>query len=141
MTGANRKLHIAAETRKGDESLRAAQALLAVGLHNDAVTRMYYAAFHYACAALASIDVQVRSHRALQSLFSLHLVKDGRLPFARAKDLRRLQGYREAADYDVEFHFDRSGADEELEVAVRFIAAIRTLLIDGGWLNGPTAQP
>jgi uncharacterized protein (UPF0332 family) len=105
---------------------------VAIGLYNDAVTRMYYAAFHYASAALASVDVQVRSHRGLQSLFSLHLVKTGKLPFRRAKELKRLQSYREAADYDSDFRFDQDGANEELEVARRFVQALRDLLGAGG---------
>ena len=134
MTHANRRARIASETQKGDEALRAAEALVAVGLYNDAVTRMYYAAFHYASAALVSVDVQPRSHRGLQSLFSLHLVKSGRLPFQRAKELRRLQGYREAADYDADFHFDREGAEEELGVTRSFLAAIRSFLAATGWL-------
>lgn len=134
MTGANRKARIAAETQKGREALQAAEALMRLGLHNDAVTRMYYAAFHFASAALVSIDVQSRSHRGLQSLFSLHLVKTGKLPFQRAKELKRLQGYREAADYDSEFRFDAEGAREELEVTRRFVQAVQAFLAEGGWL-------
>ena len=134
MTGENRKARIAAERRKGDEALAAAEKLIEVGLYNDSVARAYYAAFHYATAVLASVDVQPRSHRALQSLFGLHLVKPGHVPFVRSKELRRLQGFREAADYDAEFRFDREGAGEELDVARRFVEAIGAFLAEGGWV-------
>lgn len=139
MTGENRKARVSAETQKGDEALRAAQILLDTGLYNDAVGRMYYAAFHYATAALASVDVQARSHGALQSLFSLHLVKTGKLAFQQAKDLRRLQGYREAADYDAEFRFDLKGASEELAVARAFVQAARAHLVAEGLLETKSA--
>jgi len=52
MNAPNRRDNAAREAAVGDDALRAAEALLALGLHNDAVSRAYYAAFHYARALL-----------------------------------------------------------------------------------------
>jgi len=134
MTKDHRKARIAAEADKGNQALSAAKALLDLQLYNDAVARMYYAAFHFATAALVSVDVQPRSHRALQSLFSLHMIRPGKLSFQRAKELRRLQSYREAADYDAEFRFDKENAQEEFDTTQEFVSDIRKFLGDNGWL-------
>jgi len=134
LTREHRAVQINAEIEKGDDALRAAEALVGIGLNDDAVTRFYYAAFHYAAAALLSVDVEATSHHGLQSLFSLHLVKTGALEVARAKDLKRLQGYREAADYDRHFRFTAEGAAEEATVARRFVESVRIYLRAGGWL-------
>jgi uncharacterized protein (UPF0332 family) len=131
----HRKLQIAAEVRGGDEALREGEALLGIGLFNGAVSRFYYAAFHFAVAALLSQDIAPRSHRALGSLFSQHLVRSGTLPQSMAKALRRLQGFREAADYDRDFELDRAGAEEEADVARQFVDGVRQFLVTGGWLG------
>jgi uncharacterized protein (UPF0332 family) len=125
---ANQRIQIDAEVAKGDAALRAAEALVGLGLFDDAVTRFYYAAFHYASAALLAVGVEATSHQGLPTLFSQHLVRTGALDAERARELKRLQGYREAADYDRHFHFDGPSADAEGAVARRFIEGVRALL-------------
>ncbi len=134
MTGANRKAHIADEVRKGNNALRAGTELIALGLYDDAVTRLYYAAFHFACAALLTEGVEATTHRGLHALFSEQLVRPGKITPARAKDLKRLQGFREAADYTRSFAFTHEGAEEEAAVALRFVADMRAYLEAGSWL-------
>lgn len=70
------------------------------------------------------------------SLYSRHLVKAGKVPLRHSKDLQRLFGFREAADYDYEFELDRAGAEEEAHVARRVIEEIRAFLRSEGWLEG-----
>jgi uncharacterized protein (UPF0332 family) len=135
VTTQHRRLQIAAEIAKGEDALRAAESLLSLGLFDDAVTRFYYAAFHFAIAALVTEDVEVQSHRGLQSLFSQHLVRTRKLPPSCAKALKRLQGFREAADYDRHFRFDAAGAAEEADVARRLIDDLRRFLDAGGWID------
>jgi uncharacterized protein (UPF0332 family) len=129
MTEQNQRRQVAAEAKKGDDSPAAARKLVEIGLFNDAVSRLYSAAFHYATGALLSVNVEARSHKSLQSLFSLHLVKAGKVDIRVARDLRRLQGLREAADYDRDFDFDEATALEELAVCETFIAALQPLLL------------
>ncbi len=131
MTGDNRRLHIQAALERGQEALKAAEMLLEVGLFNESVAR-YYATFYLASAALLSVDATAKSHHGLMSQFSLKLVRPGLLPVHMLKDLRRLQGFREAADYDFDFRFDRQGAEEEAVVARRLVADIRSFLSKEG---------
>ncbi len=63
MTGENRIDNARAEAALGDDALRAAEALLALGLANDAVSRAYYAAFHYARALLLLEGLEPKTHR------------------------------------------------------------------------------
>ena len=128
MTDEHQSLQIAAQIARGDEALRAGEELLRIHLYADALSRLYYAAFHFASAALLTEEISATSHQGLQTLFSLHLVRTGKLPPSLAKDLRRLQAFREAADYNVEFVVDREGAEEEAVVARRFVLAVRAYL-------------
>jgi uncharacterized protein (UPF0332 family) len=133
VTGEARATHIAQELEKGRHALRAGEELLKLGLFDDAVTRYYYAAFHFAAAALLVDGIEATSHRALRSLFSEHLIHTGRMSAARAKDLRRLQSFRESADYDRTFVFTREGAEEEAAVARAFVDEIERFLRASGF--------
>ena len=57
MTNENRKKNIALEVAHGREALQAAEVLLAASLFRDAVSRAYYAAFHFACALLLTLGI------------------------------------------------------------------------------------
>ena len=68
MTHDNRRRNIDAEVRRGDESLESAEILYAAGKLADAVSRAYYAAFHYAQALHAvgrREDARVALRKAL----------------------------------------------------------------------------
>ena len=66
MTPANARAHVAAELSRGEKSLQAAEALLALGLFSDAVSRAYYAAFHHACALLLVEGAEPRTHAGVR---------------------------------------------------------------------------
>lgn len=141
MTEANRRIHVAAEVALGDSSLQAAEILLGAGILPDAASRAYYAAHHYARAALLALGLESRSHQALRSLFGQHLVKAGHLPAALSRTLAHLQRDREDADYDRGFALDRSDAEALVASAREFVTAIRGFLERGGWLAPPTGAP
>ena len=121
------------EVEKGTRALQAGEALLAIGLFDDAVTRFYYAAFHFASAALLTEGVEATSHHGLLTLFGEHLVRTGKLSAARAKELKQLQAFRQAADYDRAFAFTADGAEEEAVVARRCVAELRVFLVAKGY--------
>ena len=131
----DRAAQIRAERAHGENALRAARALVALGLYNDAVSRAYYAAFHLARCILLSDGVETKTHGAVISMIGLHFVSSGRLPAERAKDLGRLQQFRALADYDPFFVFTKEGAEEELAAAGRFTSAAIALL------DAPDAPP
>lgn len=113
MTEANRRANADAEIQKFRSSLAAADQLLATGLFDDATSRLYYAVFHLASAALLSLGIEATSHRSLLSLFAQHLVRPGRVSTASSRLLSNLFGLRNQSDYNRHFLLDEAGAREE----------------------------
>ena len=74
MNDINRKENARLEKIKGDSSWEEAAILFEKEKYDGAVSRAYYAAFHYACACLLTKGLEARSHQALQRLFHLHFI-------------------------------------------------------------------
>ena len=72
MTPENEAINAREEAQRGDESLRAAEELLRLGLHNDAISRAYYAAYHWARAVLFTRGLESKTHRGVNQLLGLH---------------------------------------------------------------------
>lgn len=100
MTEQNRRENARAEAALGDDALRAAEALVAAGLPNDAISRAYYAAFHYARALLLAKGLDPKSHRGVLALLSQHWEHATGLPREAMAAIARLQTFRGLADYD-----------------------------------------
>ena len=128
MTDENVRRNMAEGIERGDEALRAAQHLLAGGFHNDAVSRAYYAAFHWASALLLTKGIERRTHRGLIQMFGLHFVKEGPLSHETAGFLGRLETSRELSDYNAAARFSEDEAREEIHQAEQFIDACRPLV-------------
>ena len=128
MTDDNIRKNIVEELRRGDECLAAAEHLLSGEFNNDAVSRAYYGAFHYARALLMTKGLEAKSQRGLIQLLSLHFVKDGPMPEKTASLLAQLATYRELSDYNAFTSFTSLQAREELDKALAFIAGCRVLL-------------
>ncbi len=133
MTGDSRRKNIASEVRRGDESLESAELLLAAGKLADAVSRAYYAAFHYARALLLTLGEEARTHAGIERLLHRDLVREGAFDPEVARLFSRLQKYRQDADYTAEFMFTVAGAAEEVAAARAFVAEARVRLRSGGW--------
>ena len=134
MTEESRKANIRAEVEKGESSLVAAQTLFAAGLHDECVSRAYYAAFHFACALLLTEGLEAHRHRGVDHLLNLHFARTGRLDPQHAKAFARLAQFRLQADYSRAFRFTREGTEEELRLAEVTVQAFRQMLGAGGWL-------
>ena len=132
MTKTNARENSVNEARRGDEVLNAARHLLSYGFYNDAVSRAYYAAFHWARALLFTRGLESRTHRGVIQLLNLHFVKDGPLLPQMAEHLSHLETYRELSDYTAIAQFTEAQTREELARAEAFIAACRPLI--GGQL-------
>jgi hypothetical protein len=127
LTEANRRKNAEAEASLGDEALQAAKVLLTIGLPNDAVSRAYYAAFHYARAVLLMHGLEPRTHRGVIAV--LVAERDPPIGLSREaiSDLARLQTMRDTADY-ARSRVPRERAADEVAAAERFVAAARALL-------------
>ena len=75
--------------------------LLDAGDADGACNRAYYAMFDAARAALlvSGVMESARTHSGLISVFSLHLVKTGRVPVELGKSLNKAEELRLMADY------------------------------------------
>lgn len=138
MTGENRRRNIADEIARADQAMRAARALLALGLHADSVSRAYYASFHLVRALLLSRGVEPKTHGGAIHLLNTELVRAGVLPSSHNRLLAGLQRARELADYDSAIAFSKDDATAELDAAERFASDALSLLTREGWID---AQP
>ena len=132
MTEENRRDNARAEAALGDDALRAAEALIAAGLPNDAISRAYYAAFHYARALLLVRGLEPKTHRGVLSLLAQHWQDPGGLSHDAISALARLQTFRSLADYDARARLGDDRAREEVASARGFVDAARAALRSAG---------
>jgi uncharacterized protein (UPF0332 family) len=135
MTVENLNNNIAIEAARGDEALREADHLLGASMPTGAVSRAYFAAFHYARALLLSIGEETRTHRSLVQLIHRDLVREGKLDANVASLLSQLERFRQDADYAAEIVFTAEMAGREVAAARTFVDAAKELLTRGGWLG------
>ena len=131
MTEDNRKANARAEAVLGDDALRAASALVELGLPNDAVSRAYYAAFHYARALLLVEGLEPKTHRGVVSLLLERYENAGRLEPGAVSILARLQTFRGLADYDATERLSQDRAEAEVAAARLFVEKAKALLASG----------
>lgn len=117
----------AAEWRRAQECLGAAEVCRDNGFYADAVSRSYYAIMHAAKAVLPD-NVEVDSHNGLLNQFSFHLVKEGPLEAQWADYIRNGSTARLRADYNVAIIFTRADAQLSCANAAAFLNRIRFLL-------------
>lgn len=102
-------------------ALRAAAVLLEAGLPMDAVSRLYYAVFHAARAALLSRNRHAKTHSGQITQFTR--------TFGKEALLSELLEQRINADYATN-RFDQSAADvrERLDAATAFVQRCRDIV-------------
>ena len=128
MTPDNRHANVAEEMARGHETFRAAEALFKLGLFNDAVSRAYYAAYHWAKALLLTKGMESKTHRGVVQLVGLHFVREGLLPPEAATLLSQLEDAREMGDYTPSAHFTETNAREMIGRAKDFLESCRPVL-------------
>jgi len=135
VTGDNRRRNIAEEVARAEESLRAAKALLDLGLHADSISRSYYAVFHVLRALILSRDIEPKTHAGAIHLFNQEFVRTGVVPNSHNRLLAGLQRARELADYDAAVSFSAEDAAAECDAATSFRDEMLALLAREGWLS------
>lgn len=134
MTDENRQQNLRDELERAEAALRAADALIGLDLHADAVSRCYYAVYHYLRALLYSRGVEPRSHAGAIHLFNTQLVRPGVMDASFNRLLSGLQRSRELADYDAAVRFSADDARAYVVEARQFGEAAVDLLTREGWL-------
>lgn len=132
MTGENEIVNAQAELAKAQAARRAAQALAELGLYDDASSRIYYAAFHLASAALLILGVQAQTHSGVASLLGQHLVRPGLVPNEVGRQFASLMGLRSQADYNRHFILDAAGFREEMQQAETLFSSLEAFLLKRG---------
>jgi hypothetical protein len=116
------------EMIRANKALEAAKMLLNSHLYEDTVSRSYYSVLHAAKAALIKIDVEPESHRAVRTMFSLHLIKPGKIEKEFAAILTAEYEDREMGDYDIDVDIESERAEKRVMDAEAFIARIQRFL-------------
>lgn len=120
------------EIERSQKSLDAAKKLFEAELFEDAISRSYYAVLHAAKAALLGEQTIVGSHEAVKKLFSLHLVKTGKIDAKFSRILREEQDERFLADYDVSFSPEVERVKKRIKDAEYFLDAMCSFLKQKG---------
>lgn len=116
-----RRAAVVQEAGHAEQALAAARALRGMGMLNDALSRLYYATFHFATALLLTEGVEPRRHRAMPGLILSHLANAG-FDASDAACIGRLATYRDMADYERAFNATEEIVDDALRDAALFAA-------------------
>lgn len=138
MTDENRKRNVADELARAGQALQAARALVDLGLHADAISRAYYAAFHALCALLFSRGLEAKTHAGAIHLFNTEFVRPGVFASSHNRLLAGIQRSRELADYDAAVRFSRADAEGCLNDAEAFHSEAVALLRSESWIQEAT---
>jgi uncharacterized protein (UPF0332 family) len=138
MTGENRRAAIEQELRQAKLALDAARILRDASLHNDSLSRLYYAVLHVMTALLLTEGVEPRRHRAMAGLLGTHFVASGALGAADIAVVSRMATYRDLADYERTWEATREITDAAFLEAEPLIERARALLVSGGWIDAPS---
>jgi len=113
---------------KADENIAVAKIDMEAGFAGAAASHAYYAAFHSATAALATLGLSFSSHRQTIGAFNREFVKTGSLPPEAGGTLQNLFEHRQTADYDWQNSVDAATAAKDLAAAQAIVEACRRIV-------------
>jgi uncharacterized protein (UPF0332 family) len=113
---------------KALKRLHVAQKLLRDSEYEDAVSRAYYAMYHAAKAALATVNVFPKTHEGVVTEFGRKFVLAGTFPKELGKNLADSKAARETYEYSVTATTDKTEAETILHNAQAFVKTIEKYL-------------
>ena len=128
MTEGNNSQRVIDKIIRSEKALEAAQTLLEKKLYEDCVSRSYYSVLHASKAALLKIDIEIKSHKGVRSMFGLHLVKSGIIEKEFAAILTAEQEDRELGDYETGVLIEEERAKQRVKEAEKFLNRIKKYL-------------
>lgn len=120
---------ITALIQKAQRYIRSAELLIADGDNESAVSRLYYAMFYCAEAALLTKELSYSSHKGVLSGFGEHFVKTGIFDRHLGRNLNLAFEKRQLGDYEYTFVFEAEEVQQLLTNAQEFVGAV------SDWLN------
>ncbi len=119
---------ISAYLDRAEQSLQAARELASGSFYDFAASRAYYAAFYAASALLLREGMEFSKHSGVIAAIHRYFVKTGKLAQEHGKALNWLFEVRGVGDYGGIAHVSRQEVDQAVEVAEKFVGAVRALL-------------
>jgi uncharacterized protein (UPF0332 family) len=117
-----------AHLEKAFERLKVAEKLFQDGDYEDAVSRAYYAMYHAARAALATVNVFPKTHEGVVSEFGRKFVLAGIFPKGLGKNLADAKAARETYEYSVTATVGKAEVETILSNAQKFVRAVKKYL-------------
>jgi uncharacterized protein (UPF0332 family) len=105
VTQENKKKNIAQELERAEDCLKSADLLFSHGQITDAISRLYYYAYHSVRALLLSGGFEPKTHAGSLRLLGMHFIKPGILEPEMSHIFTKLMKYREEADYNPSYIF------------------------------------
>jgi uncharacterized protein (UPF0332 family) len=121
MTKESIKKRILEEIEISKRRLKAAKILNEKEMLEDAVNRIYYAAFYAAKAILNSIGFDAQTHSGLISEFGLRIIKEKQMERKYGRILRKAFEARESSDYHIGVIFEKEEVEKLLEETEDFL--------------------
>lgn len=108
--------------------LENAPQIFNLGLYDDAISRLYYAMFYAAKAALLTEGLDLRKHSSAVTKFRELFVLTGRIEAKYLRYLGRAQSARERSDYAPFIPASQADGTEMLSTAETFIAKMKEIV-------------
>lgn len=124
----SRSDYITYKLDKADESICAAKVLLNSKLYADALSKIYYAAFHAISALLIDKNLNPKTHSGVKSLFHKEFIFTGLIDKSYAELYDTLLAKRFEADYEAFAFIDEERIPLQLEQAEKLIGLIKEKL-------------
>lgn len=126
MNEENKRENIREEINRADEAIKAADLLFGNGFIRDAISKLYYSLLYQIKALLLTKGLEPKSHEGALRLFGLHFVKPGTFEAKDSHIFSKLMKYREEADYNPSYTFNREDFIEfrsEAEIVIQKITS------------------
>lgn len=119
---------IEAYLAQAKERIRSAEILAQEGQLRDALSRVYYAFFDTAVAALLSKGVTAKTHQGIIALFNREFIVPGVFERGMLRRLTQAKDAREEADYETQKTFTKEQIDHALDAAREFLSKVEQFL-------------
>lgn len=113
---------------KAHRYIKSAKLLLDDGNPESAVSRIYYAMFFCAEAALLTKNLSFSSHKGVISAFGEHFIKTGVFDKKLGKELNRAFEKRQLGDYGYTFVIEHNEAELMLQSGADFVNSVANWL-------------
>jgi hypothetical protein len=107
MISEEKREYVKYRIEKAYQTYDAAKVLADNGFWNSSVNRLYYSLFFSVNALLVLNDIEGKTHATAKRQFSVQFVKSGKFDKKFGRLLNELYDWRQKADYEVVFDYDK----------------------------------